>query len=1496
MRKKVSVFLVVVILFGNIFLGNNIVYADDGTPYVTMNLPCTIQAEDFNNGVQGVAYYDTTSGNTGGVYRTNADVDIASISGGYCVGWGENGEWLNYTVNNLNYGRYNISIRAATAYANMGIRVYVDGRAYGPYEVAGNGNLAFGDVAGPLVGLSAGAHVIKISIISPATGNCLNIDSISVSYVDAGLTWVDYGIPYKTMNLPCIIESEDFNNGGQGISYNDITPGNSGNVYRPVQDVDIAAITGGYCIGWGEDGEWLRYTASNSSYGRYKVTFKAATAYPDAAVRIDIDGKSYGPYRVPNNGNLGFTDIEGPLVSLAPGSHTFTLFINSVAYGNVINIDYMNITLQDTDLTGFTRLYEAENGAFSGSPLPQLSMVYKNYTGSGFVAWWNSEGQSDQITVNVPATGKYKLTYKYSAPVGASRAIYVNGVRIVDNLSFTKTINWKSWWTESFIVDLSPGNNTIKCIYEGAYGSSGAINIDNLRVDYVGNITYNGSHNIPGRVQAEDFDLGSNGISYYDTTADNAGGSYRTDVDVDMAVVGSEGNVVGWMANGEWLKYTVYSAETKNYDMTLRVDSITTGNKLKVYVDDNEVGEHTLPKTGDTWGTYSNMSGPQKLLLTKGYHVIKFKVTTGNVVYNINWFELNSSFDITPGIYSSGLGSGDVIAYTLKVTDYGALPDSNTDATSAFQNALDTVESLGGGVVFVPAGKYRINGHLNIGSNVTLRGEWKSPDSNGLGLGTILEAYENKGNENGEALLKMNRSSGVTNLGIWYPEQDYSNVQSYPYSIQGNASQQDVLTIENITLYNSYNGIQIGQYSTWNGINKIKNIYGTVLKTGIKENFTADVTRFENININTTYWSNSGLTNAPSSSSAQTSLKNYTRANAIAFFLYRLDWCWMYKINLSDLLYGMYMNGGSNIGASYVNISNVNVGMKIDSMIPPGVQLSYSTINASVGTEPIGILINCPTIVINVSSTTIGGTPHTGIRITGTDAVLNCNNVTFEDWGYNGGIYAIDSQKGALNIQKCNFQQNKSHIHISSATTGAVILSNTFTGAPQITNQSSGNVVINNNMLDIPTQPAYNYIFPTKKKPANVNNFYNVKSSPYNATGNGITDDTPSIQAALTTAGNNGGGTVYLPAGKYKVNTYLEVPSGVELRGCFDVVHSGFENTWSKNEYSGTQIEAYGGKGNADGTPLIKLNANSGVKGLSIFYPEQDFDNVYAYPWAVRGFGDGCWVENISFVNAYLGIDMNTYKCNNHLISSNTGFGIDTSVYVGKGVTDGYIEDNHFNPTSWVFGNRPGTPVGDYAGDLFNNTLLNNAKGYIFGACSSTYNNFQNFCIITKEAFTFLGQAEGNYSGTVYCPGLDATKNGLKVDSGGTINVLHIMASCAYSDSVGVINTTSNFTGNLNIYNWASWVGYTKIATLNGGNVSFVLYNANNSYNCKVNGGTFKSYGSVYMRYGVPSTINDMEFGSSIISATVMGNLGKGSLNIIDNSGGRLTSSYNAAY
>src|SRR5206468_1638017 len=77
---------------------------------------------------------------------------------------------------------------------------------------------------------------------------------------------------------------------------------------------------------------------------------------------------------------------------------------------------------------------------------------------------------------------------------------------------------------------------------------------------------------IPGSIQAEDFDLGGEGIAYHDNSAGNSGGQYRITEDVDM-VARASGDVVNGFETGEWLEYTVSVAQSTTYRIDLVVAS-----------------------------------------------------------------------------------------------------------------------------------------------------------------------------------------------------------------------------------------------------------------------------------------------------------------------------------------------------------------------------------------------------------------------------------------------------------------------------------------------------------------------------------------------------------------------------------------------------------------------------------------------------------------------------------------------------------------------------------------------------------------------------------------------------------------------------------------------------------------------------------------------------------------------------------------------------------
>jgi hypothetical protein len=112
--------------------GDPVHYSDGQRKFSLPQIPCTINAVDFDeyagNG-QNRTYYDTSNENDGNVYRTNTAVDIKAVDNGYVVYNFVPGEWMNYTINVPEEGRYDIFVRHRTTVPGIKIKPAVDGSA-----------------------------------------------------------------------------------------------------------------------------------------------------------------------------------------------------------------------------------------------------------------------------------------------------------------------------------------------------------------------------------------------------------------------------------------------------------------------------------------------------------------------------------------------------------------------------------------------------------------------------------------------------------------------------------------------------------------------------------------------------------------------------------------------------------------------------------------------------------------------------------------------------------------------------------------------------------------------------------------------------------------------------------------------------------------------------------------------------------------------------------------------------------------------------------------------------------------------------------------------------------------------------------------------------------------------------------------------------------------------------------------------------------------------
>ncbi len=144
---------------------------------VAWAIPGTLEAEDYDVGGAGVAFYETSLTNEAGSTYRNDAVDIEDITGGYGLGYTDDGEWLDYSVDIASTGEYTINFTVAADDAFGGsFKLLLDDNEVLGSTISGTtgGWTIWDDVSVSDVSLTAGEHVLTLEIM---TGD-FNIDKM----------------------------------------------------------------------------------------------------------------------------------------------------------------------------------------------------------------------------------------------------------------------------------------------------------------------------------------------------------------------------------------------------------------------------------------------------------------------------------------------------------------------------------------------------------------------------------------------------------------------------------------------------------------------------------------------------------------------------------------------------------------------------------------------------------------------------------------------------------------------------------------------------------------------------------------------------------------------------------------------------------------------------------------------------------------------------------------------------------------------------------------------------------------------------------------------------------------------------------------------------------------------------------------------------------------------------------------------------------------------
>ena len=237
---------------------------------------------------------------------------------------------------------------------------------------------------------------------------------------------------------------------------------------------------------------------------------------------------------------------------------------------------------------------------------------------------------------------------------------------------------------------------------------------------------------------------------------------------------------------------------------------------------------------------------------------------------------------------------GKPVISAVNVKNFGAAGDKKTDDTAAFAAALEEAEMMGGALVFVPPGEYRITKKLYIPQNTTLRGIWAPPPADGDYTGqSVISIDMPPEPADGQGFISAGGSAAIRDLTFVYPNQDDpGNIKEYPPTIQPKGA---VMAYENLTFVNSYTGIDAA-YQFGGSVHNVNNIYGSFLNMGVFNHFNLDISRFSNITADPDIWGNyAGFDPA-----GKSSVRDYMKNNATVLKVGKIDDFFVYNISAGE--------------------------------------------------------------------------------------------------------------------------------------------------------------------------------------------------------------------------------------------------------------------------------------------------------------------------------------------------------------------------------------------------------------------------------------------------------------------------------------------------------------------------------------------------------------------------------------------------------------------
>ncbi|WP_128226292.1 carbohydrate-binding protein [Halobacteriaceae archaeon SHR40] len=345
------------------------------------------------------------------------------------------------------------------------------------------------------------------------------------------------------------------------------------------------------------------------------------------------------------------------------------------------------IEAEDFDTGGEGVSYHDESGGNKGGAYRETDVdieVVDDETGDYNVGWID-DGEWLAYTIDVTEPDStYTIQFRVAGKNSSASIDVSLGGESVGTVDVPDTGDWQEWTTVE-LTDVTLPNSGEQILRLDFNGKHFNLNWIDFSTTGTGQQPFGGTAwPVPGRIEAEDFDTGGEGVAYHDTTKSNKGGAYRdTAVDIQQVDDDTGEYNVGWIEDSEWLEYTIDVTDADTvYDVQFRVAGKNSSASIDVSLDGESLGTVDVPDTGG-WQEWTTVELADISPSSGGKQTLRVVFNSGD--FNLNWVDFVASdtpANATPSVDSLDLSEVETDNSDAEFDASWAVSDTDSDLES----------------------------------------------------------------------------------------------------------------------------------------------------------------------------------------------------------------------------------------------------------------------------------------------------------------------------------------------------------------------------------------------------------------------------------------------------------------------------------------------------------------------------------------------------------------------------------------------------------------------------------------------------------------------------------------------------------------------------------------------------------------------------------------------------------------------------------------------